>query len=163
MDYQNLAKLRHQQEIEHDQKKRLDALISVSSPLFDKAATYTNVVVMAGYLGFFTVWSNMSDFLSDKEMLISALGITVSLIFFVFWEVFKMIISYRSHARMMKVINTTTNNFEMEYEKLIKKEQVAAIKIKQVWYPVLGIVVLSGLIGSITLLVSFGKKLLYLF
>ena len=63
---------------------------------FDKAATYTTVIIFGGYAGFFALWQLSKDYLSKEQALWSALLILISLLSFVLFEVAKMILVTKS-------------------------------------------------------------------
>lgn len=68
-------------------------LITVS---YDKAASYTTVIIFGGYAGFFAIWQLSKEYLSKEQALWSALLIMISLLSFVLFEVIKMIMVTRS-------------------------------------------------------------------
>lgn len=55
--------------------------------MYDKASTYTKIIIGLGYGGFFTAWSGAKQHLSPKVLVASALFETVSLILFVVFEI----------------------------------------------------------------------------
>ena len=65
-----------------------ERLLTVS---YDKAATYTTVIIFGGYAGFFAIWQLSKEYLSKGQALWSALLIMISLLAFVLFEVGKMI------------------------------------------------------------------------
>ncbi len=69
------------------QNKLVDDIIKINSALYEKATAYTNVVILAGYVAFFSVWNNMKVYLTKSEMLQSASAVTFSLIVFISWEI----------------------------------------------------------------------------
>lgn len=142
------------------QDERVDVIIKIMSALFDKAAAYTNIIIVAGYIAFFTVWGNMKESLSETEMLLSAFSITISLVFFVFLEVGKMIINSQSFRGLMKVINAPPDQFEKKLQEQQKAEQRLHIKVFRAWIVVLVLTVVPGLVGAGVLLWSFGRQLI---
>lgn len=79
-------------------------LLSVS---YDKAASYTTVIVFGGYAGFFAIWQLSKDYLSKEQALWSALLIMISLLSFVLFEVVKMVMVSRSIFAKVAVIAKT--------------------------------------------------------
>ena len=63
---------------------------------YSQAKAYFNLVIVAGYAGFFGLWKLADQNLSDGEKLWSALLLSVSLTSFVAWEVGQMIFTSRS-------------------------------------------------------------------
>ncbi len=153
---QDLAKKAQKQQ----QDERIDIIVKIMSVLFDKAAAYTNIIIVAGYVAFFTVWSNMKTTLSEREMLLSAFCITLSLIFFIFWEVGKMIINSQSLRGLIEVINAPPDQFGQKLQEQQKAEQRLNINLIRAWFVVLSLTVVPGLIGAGVLLWSFGRQLI---
>ena len=141
------------------QDKRVDVMIEITSALFDKAIAYTNIIIIAGYIAFFTIWGNMKDTMEKNEMLISALAISFSLVVFVFWEVTKMIIHAHISRGLMRVINAPPQEFEERLQEQQKAEQQLNIRILRAWYPILVLTVVPALVGAGVLLWSFGRQL----
>lgn len=40
-------------------EKRIDNVVKIMAALYDKAAAYSNLIIIAGYAAFFAVWSNV--------------------------------------------------------------------------------------------------------
>lgn len=80
-----------QQQRENLAKEIAEAQRKIITITFDRAATYTVVVIFGGYAGYFAIWQLSKDYLSRAEALWAALLILVSLLFFVLFEVFKMV------------------------------------------------------------------------
>lgn len=59
--------------------------------LFDKSMSYSNLMVAAGYAGAFSAWSTTSPKLSDTANAVIGLCLGISLLIFIFFEIFKMV------------------------------------------------------------------------
>lgn len=84
-------------------------LITIS---YDKAATYTTVIIFGGYAGFFAIWQITKDYLTKQQTLWSALLILVSLLLFVLFEVLKMVLvtkAFLSKAKILQKPEVRTN------------------------------------------------------
>ena len=79
---------------EQDDKRKIQVIqdyqIKLLSALFDKATAYANLIIMAGYAGFFGLWSFTKDKLTPMQVFWSALFITISASVFVIFETFKI-------------------------------------------------------------------------
>jgi hypothetical protein len=75
------------------QKQQIDAMKEVVAHAYSKATAYSNVIIIAGYVALFSIWSVMRDKLPGKAMFVVALLITLSAALFVLFEVFKMVAS----------------------------------------------------------------------
>jgi hypothetical protein len=72
-----------------------DAQIRVLSAVFDKAVAYTNLIMLGGYAGFFGLWQLTSSSLTKTLSMWAALLVFISLVTFVGYEIFKMVIGSR--------------------------------------------------------------------
>ncbi|HET9177451.1 MAG TPA: hypothetical protein VFQ24_03750 [Terriglobia bacterium] len=68
-------------------------LIDFQKTMYDKATTYTKVIMGLGYGGFFAAWSGTKGYLSPKLLVGSALLVTFSLVLFVLYEICETMIS----------------------------------------------------------------------
>ncbi|MBA2658961.1 MAG: hypothetical protein H0U72_05295 [Nitrosospira sp.] len=130
------------------------------SVLYDKSATYVNIIMAVGYAGFFAVWSNMKVYMSTFDMRISALCMLTSIILFAMWEVTKMIITSHKLHGMQEVINASPAEFNA---KLAAQQHGAAILHVQVmkWWPiVLFLTIVTALVATSILIYSFIINLL---
>jgi fatty acid desaturase len=76
-----------------DHEKKIEALIKVQAAIFDKAAAYTNLVIVAGYAAFYAVWSKSEAYLPGTWFVLCALLVTFSALTFICFEVFKSLIN----------------------------------------------------------------------
>ncbi len=157
----NLQRLFLEARQKEEQEKKIEVMIRILSALYDKAATYTNLVIIAGYAAFFTVWSIMKEQLSEREMLVSAFCITFSLIFFVFWETLKMIITSTYFSGLRQVLQAPAEQFETRLAEQQKSEQKLNISLLRIWIISLFLTVVPGLIAGGVLLFSFARQLFW--
>lgn len=139
--------------------QRIDIMVKVASALYDKAVAYTNIIILAGYAAFFTVWSTMKAKMSHIEMLVVAFCITFSLVFFVFWEVTKMIVNSKSLKGLLNVLKAPPQEFDQQLAELQKADQRLNIRLLRFWIVILVFTVVPGLIAAAVLLWSFGRQL----
>ena len=76
----------------------LKELSDFQSALYDKASTYTKLIMGLGYGGFFTAWSGTKSHLSPRLLIGSALLVTVSLVLFITFEILQTMIA--SHFQL---------------------------------------------------------------
>jgi predicted neutral ceramidase superfamily lipid hydrolase len=144
---------------ETERQQRIDVIIKVTSALYDKAVAYTNVIIIAGYVAFFAIWNTMKANMSRPEMLLTAFCMTFSLVFFVFWEVTKMIINSKSVTGLMKVLNAPPQEFDKRLAEQQKADQRLNVRLMKYWIIILALTVVPGLVAGAVLLVSFGRQL----
>ncbi|RYG55320.1 MAG: hypothetical protein EON56_05815, partial [Alphaproteobacteria bacterium] len=80
-----------QKDAEAAQRKVVDLLSEVQGRLIDRAAAYTNLILIGGYAGLFAIWSATRASLPMKANIAVAAALTLSLAFFLGFEVYKMI------------------------------------------------------------------------
>jgi hypothetical protein len=73
---------------------------------YDKAATYTAVIIFGGYAGMFALWQLTKEYLSKSQALWAALLVLVSLVAFVLFEVGKMVLVARLTFSKVRVLNS---------------------------------------------------------
>ena len=84
----------------------VEAQISVVTATFNNAAAYTNLIMLAGYAGFFGLWQLTAEYLSKNQKLWSALLILISLLLFVIFEVVKMVVITHGVRKKAEVLNS---------------------------------------------------------
>ena len=101
-----------QTERERQAKKFIELQIEVQSKLFDKAATYNNLVVSLGFASFLAIWGWSRDSLHpwDSNFLIFFIGL--ALILFVFWNVLTTFLISKQHITMAKALTSNLNDVD---------------------------------------------------
>ena len=67
-----------------------DAVVSFQAKALSEAASYNQVIVLAGYAAFFAIWSAVSSSLPKSIVLTSGGLMTVSVIVYVSWTIANM-------------------------------------------------------------------------
>ncbi len=94
----------------HDQAEteRVQKVIAVTkemvSHVFGKAIAYVNVIIIAGYIAFFALWNSTKQFLPSPWLWVSAGLITVSVLIFITFEIYKMVLTDKGIRSQMDVI-----------------------------------------------------------
>jgi hypothetical protein len=68
------------------------------------AGNYANVIMVAGYAALFTFWSQSRDFFTPMTSFSAAIALAVSVLAFVGWEVFGMIVRARINIGISKAV-----------------------------------------------------------
>jgi hypothetical protein len=118
-------------------------LVELNSKMFEKAQAYLNVVILAGYAGGFATWSATRANLPPNANVAIALALASSLLVFVLWEVFGMILRSRSFNRMRPLLTKAKSAKEFLAAVTSIEEQQAkdAIALTWAWGIVLSICV----------------------
>ena len=85
------AVAQQKRELEVNQRKVVDLMSEIQGKMADKAAAYTNLILIGGYAGIFTIWSNMKATLPLNARVLVAGSVLASLAAFIGFEIYKMI------------------------------------------------------------------------
>lgn len=130
----------------------------ILSHLYQKASSYTNLIILAGYAGIFGVWQNTKDLLDKRIIPWVALLVSCSLLLFVGFEVFKMIAESLFFKKLNVIIEKRFN----------EQQRIAAWKIafneysnqqSKIWSIFLIPTVLSGFSAALILIYQFIRNL----
>jgi hypothetical protein len=139
-------------------KELLNAQKELAAHTFDKAQAYTNVVLLAGYAGFFAIWSFIRPDITKEQVFWSGLLIALSLTAYMLWEIYGSFYRSRSLLCLAKAVNNPDKFHELlEQHKL--DEQARIIFLGQIWVVVFGFTVLTGFSAIGILLWAFVSTL----
>lgn len=93
---------RFQQNCEQD--KELALRVQLAEKMMTHATNYTNLLLVAGYAGFFGFWSTIVNRLPQRVYAIAGLLALTSLILFISWEIVKMVSMYRRLSRNNEIL-----------------------------------------------------------
>lgn len=124
-----------------------DWLLKATSTLYDKASSYTNLIMAAGYAAYFAMWSNTAPLISHCLARVSAALMLVSLLAFIFWEVAKMILIALNNKNLSKVALAPLNEFDTLLQTHQIKEQKLMTRLAIAWPVMLFIAIPTALIA----------------
>ena len=137
----------------------LRELADFQSTMFDKASTYTKLIMGLGYGGFFVVWSGTKPHLSPKLLVISALLVTVSLVLYIIFEVCQtMVVSYLS-IEFTNTVNKPSADVAEALRIYKNKASRFTTPLLLMWKIVFPVSVLMGLAGIGILIYAFVASL----
>ena len=146
---------------EREAERVRDALIEANSKTFDKAQSYTTVIIAGAYVGMFSVWSSSKDALSSKGSTAIALCLTFSLTFFVLYEVLGIALRTFSFLRFRHELAGAKKIEDLA--SLIKQQQTREAKSGHFFIPLyalsLALTLLPALIASGLLIYNTAAKL----
>ena len=125
---------------------------------FGQAQAYTNVVLLAGYAGFFAIWSFLKPELSKGQVLWSALLVSLSLTAFILWEVYQSFYRSRSLMSLAKTVQDPARFPEL-IEAHRRREHERILTLKWVWVVAFTFTVVTGFLGVLVLLWAFMQSL----
>ena len=130
----------------------LEAQKELLAHTFSQAQAYTNVILVAGYAGFFAIWSFLKPDMTKATVFWSGLLISLSLAGFIAWEVYNMFFRSRSILGIARAVK-----YPEQFEQLMlnhtKAEQERLITYGRIWLMQLPFVVVTGF-GAIAILIS---------
>jgi hypothetical protein len=123
--------------LEKEELKKKELLHDITAVHFDKAHTYTTVVIFGGYAAFFASWGFIGSYFSDYPKIYSILLMLLSVAIFVFWELYKMIMSGHLMMRYANCLTKTGDEFWEKLNEMIEFEKSHNIKNIRAWYIIL--------------------------
>ncbi len=130
----------------------------ILSHLYQKASSYTNLIILAGYAGIFGIWNLTRELLNKQITIWVAFLVSCSLVLFVGFEVWKMIAEALFFRRVSDIIEKDVP----EQEKLAVWKYIFNAYSKEqamVWIYFLIPTVLLGFSGGFILIYQFVKNL----
>ncbi len=140
------------------QQAQIDTLKELITHSYSSAATYTNFIIVAGYVAFFTVWKSMKPDLGKILMLSSCLSVLISVVLFIISEIHKMLATSRFHRVFFEKIKVELpSSFVDDYKKEAQAHERAMFR----WWLALFVpTLLLGLLGGGLLLYAFADSLI---
>jgi hypothetical protein len=146
-------------------KELLDNQIKLVTTIYEKAQAYTNLLIAAGYAGFFALWSLTRQYITKEQAIGAALFVLTSLVTFVLFEVFKNVAS--AYFLIPRVNALGDPRAEKDLQSVLQRFKVLdaaskafSLKFVKVWYVVLTICIVTGLAGTAVLAYAFVRQLL---
>jgi quinol-cytochrome oxidoreductase complex cytochrome b subunit len=144
-----------QQKYIEDQKaeKIRQNFIELQSKLFEKASAYTNIILLGGYAGAFTIWNFTKGQLPDKATIIIASLLAISLLTFVIYEVYKMVLTQLHFHRISQLLNKehAPDVFLEKFKEFKQRGDRKALSFIPLWISVVLICIVSAL-GALAIL-----------
>lgn len=139
-----------QKELEASQRKTVDVLSEMQGKMADKAAGYTNLILIGGYAGIFTVWSNMKATLPVKASILVASAILLSLTAFMGFEIYKMIFTARRFLRNRHLIMNPgpPQEFAKRLHELQRSESKLPLVYMPLWLCTLAFCILTAIFAG---------------
>lgn len=140
------------------QQAQIDAIKEIVTHTYSSGVNYTNIIIVAGYAAFFTVWKSMKTDLSKIIMLSSCLSVSISVILFILSEIHKMISTTMFNKGFFSNIESDLPpTFIDDYR---KKAQSHERKMFRTWLIYFLPTLVFGLLGGGLLLYAFSSSLI---
>jgi hypothetical protein len=120
---------------EAHQKDIQDKLIELNSQTYSSAASYDNVVIIAGYAAFFTLWAGVNKDVTPYCRVVTVTLMGTSLLFYIAWHMLQML-TRQSHefkrAGVFKHMQDSAR-FNAEWVSATQAQEVAFQRILRLW------------------------------
>lgn len=139
-------------------KKAREAMIEIVTRTFDRATAYTNLIMLGGYAGAFTIWSFTRGDLPKTARILVAVLLGISLCAFVFFETFKMVFTAKTFMRQrgLLVRGLPPDQFLRELAQFRISSDTSVLKvIMPIWRVVMIVTVGAALIAIGLLFYNF--------
>ncbi len=144
-------------EMQAQQRAQINAIKEIVTHSYSRSAAYTNLILVAGYAAFFTVWKAMKSDLNEILILLSGLLVLVSVLLFVFFEVYGMFVRTLHFGDLQRKLAQKPSPTFVQEIQAAEKELMA--KAFRVWRIIFVPTVLLGMVGGLLLAVAFGYGL----
>ncbi|QJQ21689.1 hypothetical protein HG549_17705 [Pseudomonas sp. SK] len=115
-----------------ERDRDLGTLMQLNEKLMTQASSYTNLIMVAGYAGLFGLWSTLVERLPQWLYALCGLLALLSLLFFVSWEIIKMVwgsLYIKRTNQMITTIARGANQIDM-YQSAMS---LYSVKVHKVW------------------------------
>ncbi len=140
-----------------------EAIIEIQAAAYDRAAAYTNLILLGGYAGAFAIWAYTLDQLTPKATILIALLLTISLTAFIFFEVYKMVLATRAVLKQTKLLaeDLPPKAFLQRLEALKREHDGSTVTtLMRVWIVIMAISVGTALAAVAIIFYNFFSILL---
>jgi len=132
--------------------KRLENLSKIVSVTYEKAAAYTNVILIAGYASFFAMWLSTRPALSSRIAIAAVLLMTISATAFIAFETYKMIGNALFFRRSQGFLTDPTvlqspEIFQQRLDEYETQNRRYALSFIRVWVVVLALAVPTAVLA----------------
>ncbi len=128
-----------------------DSVIAAQKELlafsYNSAAAYTNLILGAGYVGYFAAWTFVHDRLTPVTELWTALLVLLSLLSFICFEVYKSFYISRSLQSLHLVVSDPAH-FVRRVDEYDKSMQALTIQMFTIWRWAFWITLTTGIAGA---------------
>lgn len=154
--------------LDDETKRQIDLAIDIQvriiASAYEKANAYTNLMIIAGYAGFFALWQMTNTYLGKKQTFFSALLMLLSIMIFVLFEIYKAHFSSGLLRRYQQTVQDKENRSSPEIlvEKMNQFEAVernAALRFVRLWQFTFWATTITGVAAGLILAAAFVHRL----
>jgi len=127
--------------------------------MYDKASTYTKVMIGLGYGGFFAAWSGTKQYLLPRPRVASALFVTVSLVLYIIFEILQVMIVSHLSIQLANAVSLPDADILQALRKYRTRSQALTRPLLSAWKIVFPLSAFAGLVGAGILIYAFVRSL----
>ncbi len=135
-------------------REMLEAQKELLAHTFSQAQSYTNLIIVAGYAGFFAIWTQMASEMAPATKFWSGFLISLSVAGFIAWEVYGMILRSKAMLGIARAVSDPER-----YEELILEHRARqhdkAIQVGRTWLIALPFIAGTALFALLIILSFF--------
>jgi len=131
-------------------KRRRSAVIDILTAQYEKASSYTNLVISLGYAAMIAVFTANAGLLTMTERRLAGCLLLTSLLFFVVWELYKMMVGGWLSKDLAAVVSS--ENFDLKLARHQARSGAANRRFAALWVWNLAICVPTGLGAGLLLI-----------
>lgn len=153
----DLLQKAQREQLQKQQDEKVELLIQLQASGFEKSTAYTNIILLGGYAGAFTLIQATKEFIPDRALIFSALLLAFSVVVFCGWEVAKMIYYAWHNQKVIPLLNKqlSPEEFFRQLRELQNAENQSLIRIGHWWRIVLILSVIPGFSAGAILLYNY--------
>jgi hypothetical protein len=158
--HNDLAKHFNSMSQQHTQmlnRENVAAAKEIVSHAYSQANTYSNLIIAAGYVGFFSLWSSIKSDLPEWAILCSGSLILVSLLIFIGFELYKMISTAIQMNKVSKRLQSPNINTLNDIQII---QQKCSLNNARAWVLAIIPTVVTGFCAGLILLYCFVVELI---
>lgn len=137
--------------------KQVDALIQLQEKQMSSQASYTNLIMVAGFAGYFAFWSTLVTKIPQWIFALCGLLMTLSLTLFIAWEIIKAFWTSRYFHQVQEILGKPRGS-----KTLLELQALGAkfsVKGRRWWIWFFATSVITGLSAAIVLIIYFAVEL----
>lgn len=113
--------------------KQMEKAIELNARVYEKSASYSNVMMLAGYAGIFAIWTFVKTDLSPRATEVVALLLGMSLIIYVTFELYAMFMRAQPLSEVAKQTSAKPTDFFAAMQNIEMRQNRRALHAAIVW------------------------------
>ena len=161
---QKLSRWEWEQKQRHEEEVQKEEILNIQARISEQATNYTNIIIVAGYAGLFSLWTLFRDNLYLRDSAIIAINILLSLCSFITWEITKMYIRCKGILKLNNILNSSPGELQSALDNQRKLDNKLSLKWDLIWSKIiLPLTIIPGVIAAAYLIICFFRIILLIY